>query len=63
MGLLGYIKSAASSAKLVMPIAAIAMAVIKHGLVICMNLYGLYIQHCVFHGIFVPIMSLPVHSF
>ena len=34
---------------------AIAMAVIKHGFVICMNLYGLYCQHCLFQGKSVPI--------
>ncbi len=46
-----------------MPIAAIAMAVIKHGVVSCISLHGLYNQLCLSQGNFVPIMSLPRHFF
>lgn len=29
-----------------MPIAALAMTVLKHGVVMCVNLHDLYNQHC-----------------
>jgi len=56
-------KCAASFAKTVLPIAAIAMAVIKHGVVSCMSLHGLYNQFSLSQGNPVTMMSLPVHFF
>ncbi len=54
---------AVSFAKTVMPIAAIAMAVIKHGVVNWLSLHGLYNQLCLSQGNSVPVMSLPRHFF
>lgn len=60
---LGQMGCAASLAKMMMPIAARAMAVVKHGVVTLMVLRGWYIQHRLFQADAVPIMSLPVRSF
>ncbi len=49
-------KCAVSFAKTEMPIAAIAMAVIKHGVVSCMSLHGLYNQLCLSQGSSAPMI-------
>ncbi len=62
-GLLGCMKCAATVAKSVMLVAAIAIAVIMHDVVSCMSLHASYKQIFLSQGDPITMMSLPVHFF